>query len=60
MCAIFLGIALHLEHLYEPTVLIRNFETILFIGSGILSSLISYRKLIKQCKKYWSLKKVIT
>lgn len=53
VCAIFMGIALHMEHLYEPYLIIRNFETVLFITSGTLLTFISFYKLFKSVINHW-------
>lgn len=53
VCAIFMGLALHMEHLYEPYLIVRNLETVVFITSGILLSFVSFYKLFKSVTNYW-------
>jgi len=53
ICAIFMGIAIGFEHLYEPTDVIRYIEFTIFVTSGSIMTVLAYIKLINAGIKYW-------
>lgn len=53
ICAIFLGLAIWMQHLYEPYYVIRLMEFILFTVAGISISIIAYVNLMKTALKHW-------
>lgn len=52
VCAIGMGVGLHSKWIYEPTIIIRTFETIIFINSGILLCIWSWIRLVKKYGAY--------
>jgi len=53
VCAIFLGLAIWIQDLYEPYYVIRLLEFIVFSTSGIIMMLIGFINLVKTANGYW-------